>query len=73
MTTLHHTTLDDIQRLDIKRNRPSRVACTPSEYNDYLNLKNTLDKSYHSDLQMAFIVLGDSAMISHFQQFLGDA
>lgn len=62
--------LDDIQVADIKRNKPSQVACTPSEFGEYLQLKKILDKSFHLDLQMAFVVLGDAAMIAHFQQFL---
>ena len=70
MITLHHTMLDDIQVSDIKRNRPARVACTPTEFGEYLQLKKLLDKSFHLDLQMAFVVLGDAAMIAHFQQFL---
>ncbi len=70
MMTLHHTMLDDIQAQDIKANRPYQVACTPEEYGDYLKLKTILDKSFYSDLQMAFVVFGDAAMIAHFQQFL---
>ena len=70
MITLHHTVLDDLQVADIKRNKPEQVACTPSEFGQYLQLKKILDKSFHLDLQMAFVVLGDAAMIAHFQQFL---
>ena len=70
MLTLHHTTLDDIQRQDVKRNRPTRVACNSTQYGEYLQLKNILDKSYHADLQMAYIVLGDSTMMEHFKQYL---
>jgi hypothetical protein len=73
MTTLHHTTLDDIQKIDIKRNRPARAACSTADFHVYLTLKSSLDKSYHQDLQMAFLVLGDNAMMSHFKQFLIDA
>ena len=70
MLTLHHTVLDDLQVADIKRNQPDTVACTPTEFGQYLQLKQLLDKSFHLDLQMAFVVLGDAAMIAHFQQFL---
>ena len=66
----HYTVVEDIARADIKSNRPSRVACTPIQYAQYLQLKQTLDKSYHADLHSAFVVFGDSTMIEHFQQFL---
>ena len=67
---LHHTTINDAVTADIKCNRPSRVACTPIQYAEYLQLKSKLDKSYRTDLFNAYVVFGDSAMIQHFQQFL---
>lgn len=66
----HYTVVHDMVSDDMKRNRPSRVACDPIQYAEYLQLKQTLDKSFHSDLYNAYVVLGDSAMIKHFQQFL---
>lgn len=69
-SNLHYTTVEDIARADIKSNRPKRVACTPIQYAQYLQLKQTLGKSYYTDLHNAFVVFGDSAMIQHFQQFL---
>ena len=67
---LHYTAIDDAVRSDLRSNRPSRVACTPIQYAQYLQLKQTLDKSFHADLHSAFVVFGDSTMIAHFQQFL---
>lgn len=69
-SNLHYTEVEDIARFDIKRNIPSRVACTPIQYAEYLQLKQTLDKSMRTDLHNAYVVFGDSAMIQHFQQFL---
>lgn len=69
-SNLHYTVVEDIARNDIKSNRPQRVACTPIQYAEYLQLKQTLDKSMRADLHNAYVVFGDSAMIQHFQQFL---
>lgn len=67
---MHYTAIDDAVRSDLRSNPPKQVACNPIQYAQYLQLKQTLDKSYHADLHSAFVVFGDSAMMQHFQQFL---